>query len=130
MRCLVRATLGLVAALAVAVPLARAQELPGTPSGELPAPLRDLYEQRGIRPAPMPAPAPAPGAASPPVLLPIRLERPWLILVPDIRVAPGYSDNIFITPDVLGFETKSDGLINVFGAPPLVLTNSIPVCDE
>src|SRR5882724_11780715 len=106
MRCSLRATLVLFAALAVAVPLARAQELPGTPSGELPAPLRDLYEQRGLRPAPLPVPVP-------PIIIPIRRERPWLILVPDIRVSSGYSDNIFITPDVLGFHPESDGLVTV-----------------
>lgn len=109
MRCSLPATLGLLAALAVAAPLARAQELPGTPSGALPAPLRDLYEERGIRPSPIPPPA---GAPPGPALVPVRLERPWLILVPDIRISSGYSDNIFITPDVLGFETKSDGLVN------------------
>ena len=99
---------GLWLALATATPLL-AQELPGTPSGQLPTPLRDLYE-RGFQGTP---PAGAPAEAPPPIVIPIRRERPWLVLVPDINVTTGYSDNIFITPDVLGFQTKSDGLVTV-----------------
>ena len=109
MRRFLRATVPLLAALLAVASAVHSQELPGTPSGELPAPLRDLYEQRGLRPAPVPAPPP--GAPPGSVMVPLRIERPWLTLVPDIRVATGYSDNVFITPDVLGFEEESDGLL-------------------
>lgn len=92
----------LVVLLAVAANL-RAQELPGTPTGEPPPPLRSPY---GEREAP---------TAKPPVSVPGRppVKRPLFTLVPDLRLGFGYSDNIFITPDVLGTRPVSDGLFSV-----------------
>jgi hypothetical protein len=93
--------------LAVASPSA-AQELPGTPSGDLPPTLRRPYPESAPR-----APAPAAPREGVTPVVPIRRELPFLIFVPDLRLSSGYSDNIFITPDVLGFRTVSDGLVSV-----------------
>ncbi len=111
------AALGLAAAVT-----ASAQELPGTPSGDLPPTLRSPYPgapQRQAPPAPaQPAPAQPPlaqppGAPPPRIIVIPRPEPPTFILVPDLRVSGGYSDNIFITPDNLAFRTVSDGLFVV-----------------
>ena len=95
-------------ALLLGVRWAAAQELPGTPSGQLPLPLRSPYEEGVARPAPEPPP---PEIQIIPI--PVRRERPRFVLVPDLRVATGYSDNIFITPDVLGFRAVDDGLVSI-----------------
>jgi hypothetical protein len=85
---------------------APAQELPGTPSGELPPPLRSPYQDRGVV-----APPETPKGVPP--SRPLALFR----LVPDLRIGVGYSDNLFITPDVFSFRTISDGL--AFASPRL-----------
>lgn len=38
-------------------------------------------------------------------------ERPWLVAVPELDLRVGYSDNIFVTPDVLGLEAVSDSFL-------------------
>jgi len=97
-----------ICALLLGAPWAAGQELPGTPSGQLPPPLRNPYEEGVGKAAPEP---PAPQIQIIPI--PVRRERPRLLLVPDLRFASGYSDNIFITPDVLGFRPVGDGLVSI-----------------
>jgi hypothetical protein len=105
-RCLGRSLA--VFALSIGVRWAAAQELPGTPSGQLPPTLRSPYGEGVGKPAPEPPP---PTIQIIPV--PVARERPRFTLVPDLRLASGYSDNIFITPDVLGFRAVEDGLFSV-----------------
>lgn len=93
----------LVAAVLFAA-LASAQELPGTAGLGPPRALRNPYEEPG-RPLILLPPPPAGG--------PPHREPPWLVLVPDFRISAGYSDNIFITPDVLGSTAVSDGIVAV-----------------
>jgi len=84
-----------------------AQELPGVPSGTLPPALRNPYEE-GVPKAVAPEP--------PQILvipIPLHREPPRLVLVPDIRLSSGYSDNLFITPDIFGFRPVSDGLVSL-----------------
>ncbi|MGH7856401.1 MAG: hypothetical protein ACREQY_03655, partial [Candidatus Binatia bacterium] len=74
-------------------------ELPGTPSGEAPRPLTTPY---GREPA-LPAVPPRPG-------LPPPRKAPLFTVVTDLDLSLGYSDNLFITPDILGFRPVRDGL--------------------
>ena len=77
---------------------ASAQELPGTTP--LPPAVRSPYEEQRVPPPLRPPPA-----------VPRRIEPPTFVLVPDLRLSTGYSDNIFITPDVLGSRAISDGVV-------------------
>ena len=86
--------------LAASAARAVAQDLPG--SSPLAPTLRSPYEEPRLPPLRLPG-EPAPR----------RREPPRLVFVPDLRFGAGYSDNIFITPDVLGFRAVSDGISTV-----------------
>ncbi len=85
---------------------AAAQELPGVPTSPFSPSLQGPYGE-------------GPGGTPRALVVTRRAERPFLILVPDLRLGVGYSDNLFVTPDVLSSAAKHDGIVSV--APRLRL---------
>ena len=87
----------LTIALLLVADAARGQQLPGTQGGDLPPQLRGAYEE--------PVVSPRRGARR-------VLRRPFFILVSDVDFEIGYSDNLFITADVLGGREVKDGMVS------------------
>ncbi|MGH7821381.1 MAG: hypothetical protein ACREQ9_16575, partial [Candidatus Binatia bacterium] len=95
-----RASLSIVALLGASISSRSvAQELPGTPGTEAPPALTSPY---GREPALPPTPVRRP--------LPPPRKAPLFTVVTDLELSLAYSDNIFITPDILGFRPVADGL--------------------
>lgn len=83
-----------IAVLAGAVTGAWAQEVPGAAGA--PTEPRIAPEQGG---APMDA-----GSVA---------DMPWLVVAPELDIHYGYNDNIFVTPDILGFKPTSDRFASI-----------------